>query len=384
LLQSEKKSFFRFISIYILLVVILIITISIFYYNTHKERIKVEHKSIMQEFSTLQLRRLKWLHYHFPKYNKYPRDSRYNSAIYDAEYQEIFSTINCDKIDFKENFYYCNNSAIYIRRLSDYYLGAKYLIIEIPKNNTMMYSVVTNIIIFSIISLLTLIYLGYMLAKLFVKPMKESINILDNFIKDTTHDINTPISIINTNIELLEGTRSSDKKIKYIKRIKIASRTLENIYKDLRYLTLCNIENYKNEKFELKDLIEERVEYFALHIEAKNIKCIMDLEGLEVDADRKLIARLIDNIISNAIKYNKHNGFIKIILKDKILTIEDSGIGIKKENIKDIFQRYTRFNNVEGGFGIGLNIVQNISKIYNLKVDINSKEKLGTKVMIKW
>ncbi len=384
MLQSEKKSFFRFISIYIFLVVILIVTFSVFYYNTHIERIKIEHKAIMQEFSTLQLRRLKWLHNHFPKYHTYPRDSRYNSAIYDNEYKEIFSTLICKDVNFQKNFYYCGNSAIYIRRLSDYYLGAKYLIIEIPKNSTMLKSAISKIIIFALISLIFLIYIGYILAKMFVKPMRESINILDNFIKDTTHEINTPISIINTNIEMLESAKNEEKRVKYIKRIKIASRTLENIYKDLRYLTLCNVSNYKDELIYMKKLIEERVEYFALHMEAKNIKSKLYLEDVTINADRKLIVRLVDNIISNAIKYNKLNGSINIILKNKELIIEDSGIGIKKDNLKEIFQRYRRFNSVEGGFGIGLNIVQNIAKIYNFKIDIYSKENIGTKVTIKW
>ena len=384
MLVSERKSLLRFIIIYTFLVVILVSTVSIIYYNAYQDKIKLEYKTLMQEFATLQARRLKWLHNHFPKYNRYPRDSRFKSAIYDMEFQEIFSTINCRNINFNKNIYYCGKNIIYIRRLSDYYLGTKYLIIEIPKNSKILENLLAKIIIFAIASLIMLLILGYFLAKLFVKPMKESIYLLDNFIKDTTHEINTPISIINTNIEMLDSSKLEPKSLKLINRIKIASRTLENIYKDLKYLTLCDVANYKSQIIDLKELIKERVEYFTLHMEAKKIKYNLELEDFIIEADKKLIVRLIDNIISNAIKYNKVGGNIDIRLKNNVLIIKDSGIGIKKDNLKDIFERYRRFNSVEGGFGIGLNIVQNIAKMYNLKVDIKSEKNIGTEVIIKW
>jgi len=75
---------------------------------------------------------------------------------------------------------------------------------------------------------------------------------------------------------------------------------------------------------------------------------------------------------------------IEIILKDNYLIIKDSGIGIKKENIDKIFARYSRFNDSEGGFGIGLNIVKEIIDIYKFKINITSVENKGTEVKIIW
>ena len=97
-----------------------------------------------------------------------------------------------------------------------------------------------------------------------------------------------------------------------------------------------------------------------------------------------MIARVVDNLISNAIKYNKVKGKIIITLTQGELIVQDSGIGIKKEYIKRLFERYSRFNTAEGGFGIGLNIVQHIANRYNLDIKIKSEENIGTKVFIKW
>jgi len=384
LLNSEKKTLRRFFVIYIVLVVTIIVAVSTIYYNANNERMKLEYKTLMQDFAILQTKKLKWLHNHFPKYKTYPRDDRYNSAIYDLEYNEIFSTMHTKEINFNNNLYFTKKYVIYFTILSDYYLGAKYLFIEIPKNNAMTIMVYKKIALYSFISLLIFLILGYFLAKLFIKPMKESIKLLDNFIKDATHEINTPISIINTNIEMVDKSKLSKKESRILNRVKIASRTLETIYKDLKFTTLENGNNHENIEFNLKDLVLERIEYFSLLIESKKLSINLNLEDFYIEADPKLIARLIDNLISNAIKYNHNGGIISISIYEEKLIIEDSGIGIKKENLDKLFTRYSRFNNSEGGFGLGLNIVKQIVDIYNLKIDITSELEKGTKVVVQW
>ncbi len=384
MLSSEKKTLIRFLTIYTVLILTIIAAVSTIYYRANVERINIEYKTLMQKFAILQTRRIKWLHNHFPKYRKYPRDNRYNSAIYDLEYNEIFSTMKSKEIKFDKTLYFSGDNVVYLSILSDYYLGAKYLFIEIPKNHGFINTVYQKIALYALLALLVLSVLGYYLAKLFVKPMQQSIELLDNFIKDTTHEINTPISIINTNIEMVDTSKLEPKAIKILNRVKIASRTLESIYKDLKFITLENNKEPNNCKFNLKDIVIERVEYFSLLMESKKIKICLNLQDFYINADSKLISRLIDNLISNAIKYNKVNGTIDITLKDKELSIKDSGLGIKKENLDKLFKRYSRFNSSEGGFGIGLNIVKQIIDMYSLKIEVNSEENIGTEVKIIW
>jgi len=372
------------LGIYLLLVVILVATVSFIYYNENTQRMKLEYKTLMQEFAILQTKKLKWLHYHFPKYNKYPRDSRYNSAIYDLEYKEIFSTMQSKRIDFSKTLYFTKNYVVYYTILSDYYLGAKYLFIEIPKNSAYVTMLYKKIAIYATAALIVFFIIGYYLSRLFIKPMRDSINLLDNFIKDTTHEINTPISIINTNIELVNESALNKREIKILNRVKIASRTLESIYKDLKFLTLESGKELESIEFNLKELIQERVEYFALAIDSKKIDIELLLEDSYIVANPQLIARVVDNLLSNAIKYNRVKGNIIITLKQGELMVQDGGIGIKKEHLSRLFERYSRFNTAEGGFGIGLNIVKHIADKYNLNIQIESEENIGTKVFIRW
>ena len=108
------------------------------------------------------------------------------------------------------------------------------------------------------------------------------------------------------------------------------------------------------------------------------------IENSTLYIDKAKFSKLLDNLISNAIKYNNINGFIKITLESKKIVVEDNGIGIAKENISKMQDRYARFNSSSGGFGLGLNIVSSIAKEYNLKIDISSELKIGTKVNVSW
>ncbi len=91
---------------------------------------------------------------------------------------------------------------------------------------------------------------------------------------------------------------------------------------------------------------------------------------------------LISNLLSNAIKYSHPNKTIRIALDKDKLVVEDEGIGIKKEALEDIFRRFVRANDYAGGFGVGMSIVKSVADEYGFKVEIDSKEGVGTRVTI--
>jgi len=187
------------------------------------------------------------------------------------------------------------------------------------------------------------------------------------------------------NIETINKERLDEKTLKKIDRIDIASRTISHIYNDLTYMALNNKIVSNNEDIELSRVIRERCEFFKIMLNQKRVSCDFDLKSeVYLHIDRKKVIRLIDNIISNAVKYNKKGGFIKIRLDKNFFEIEDSGKGMTKKELKDIFERYTRFDKSVGGFGIGLNIVAQIVNEYNLQIDVKSIPGVGTKVKISW
>jgi two-component system OmpR family sensor kinase len=167
--------------------------------------------------------------------------------------------------------------------------------------------------------------------------------------------------------------------------IEIASKTLSRIYDDLSYLKLHHNYHRKIEPLDISKFLEERILYFATAIESKRLKLQKDIKkGVVIDIDRDDAIRLIDNLISNSIKYNRVDSILKISLSKDNLKIEDGGIGIEKADLKQIFDRFRRANSSEGGFGIGLNIVYQLIQIYDMSIDIKSTPNIGTKVTIRW
>jgi len=382
LLASEKRSLIRFLSIYLISTFTLFtLAIYIFYTSAKDHIINSQKKEIALEADYIKSK-LRELHQSSSNILKYPRSKKYKSAIFDLDKNLIFSTfentidINID--DDKKNLYK-------LFKIKPYYLGTAYLLVSKKIDRSPIILLQKNIIIFMIIGGLLFLLLGVFLGKLFIKPMKEAMEEKNRFIQDATHELNTPISTILTNIELIEALNKAEDAKKELKRIEIASKTLSRIYEDLTYINF-NSKIYKNiENIDISALIKERLLYFKSFLEAKKITLSCNIqENIFIKIDRNDAIRLIDNIISNAIKYNKQSGEVKVTLTNNYFIVEDSGIGIKKDDLKKLTERFKRANSSEGGFGLGLNIVNEIVKNYNFKLDINSKIDIGTKVIIRW
>jgi len=378
LLKNEKQSLRRFLSLYIFLVLAIITLLSIFYYQSQEKLMFSNQRTVLSGYATEQVKRLKILHHYFPIRNEYPRDKRFKSAIYDIERVLIFSTLDNNNVNLDKSIYRTGNKIHFVKMLDDYYLGAMYLVIEIDEDRSWHKETIIHIIALGTIVLIILAIFGLFFVRLFLRPMKNSIELLDNFIKDTTHELNTPISAILANIEMIDKSLMNKKNLKKLSRIEIAAKTVSLIYQDLTYLVLGHQKHRKDEWIDIKQLVLNRVEYFKTLAESKKVTFELDLNECKLFIDTIKITRVIDNLISNAIKYNKRNGKIKIALTQKYLLISDTGVGIKAEKLDAVFDRYSRFNQSVGGFGIGLNIVKSIIDEYGFKIEVKSEVGKGT------
>jgi two-component system OmpR family sensor kinase len=341
-------------------------------------------REFLQNYSKIFIPKLKKLHRNFSKTHIYPTDKRVRTAIYDSDKIKIFSLLKT-KPDLEKALYEKNGEIHFIKEPEEYYLGAKYIVFEIDDDRVWLKEFYKKIIFYGIPMFALIIVVGYFLMRLFLKPMRDSILLLDRFIKDTTHELNTPVSAILANIETIDKKECSEKNIKKINRINIAAKTISNIYQDLTYLVLNHKLQKDDKHINLSSLLKDRCEYFKEIAKSKKINFILDIkDDVKLYIDKNRAAKLIDNLISNAIKYNKINGEIKITLRENYLSVKDTGIGIKNEKLEEIFDRYKRFNDVSGGFGIGLNIVWMIAKEYNLNIKVDSKEGKYTEVRVEW
>lgn len=385
LTKSETRTLLGFSFLYSFLVLVILSVVSFLYYQFQKDLMLQEKRQILQNYSNDLIVRLKDLHVNIDKNNIYPRDERFNSAIFDSDKKKIFSTLESDDVSLDDIIYLSDNQIHFIKEPESYYLGSKYIIVEVADDGIWFEEIRYKIGICFLLAFAFMMVLGYFILRQVLKPMRDALHLLDRFIKDTTHELNTPVTAIITNIEMIDKNSLDERLLKKINRIEIGAKTISNIYEDLTFVTLNNQIISNNEEINLSNVLKQRIEYFNSIATMKKINFDLNIkDDVFIVCDMKKITKLIDNILSNAIKYNKITGFIKVNLDDNILSIEDSGKGIEKENLKTLFERYSRFDKSVGGFGIGLNIVSLIAKEYNLKIDIKSQIDIGTTVEITW
>ncbi|WP_418187512.1 sensor histidine kinase [Aliarcobacter lanthieri] len=301
--------------------------------------------------------------------NKYLNE--HEISFYDMHQNLLFGNLK-DNFDFSLNFYQDKNKLLIVDSSAVGHLGVWYIVLKDKSLKGKISKLKLNIVFIFLIFYSIIALVGWYLAKLFLKPIKDERERLNNFIKDTTHELNTPITA------LIMSSNSENISQKQLERIKFSAKRISEIYKDLTYIFLENIDKKSIENLRISKIIKEEISNFEPMIIRKKIRIFLDIDEFYYDINKDDFIRLFNNLFSNAIKYNKQDGKIELILKNSSLIIKDSGIGIPKDKIKDIFNRYYRATNQSGGFGLGLNIVNIICKKYNIKIEVNSIENEGT------
>lgn len=382
--SGEKKTIKSVLILYLVSTFAMIITLAFVYFRYESENFKAQIKK-------QSIEKAKAIHTELEKLQKstdeniaYPRYKEFESAIFDSDKKPLFTT---DKslleIDFTKELYKKDDFIYFIYEAKPYYLGAKYIVLK-QKNIETFSKRKQSILLLTFFILLVVGITSLFLVKLILKPIRENLNLLDRFIKDTTHELNTPVSTILTNIEMIESIDVDAKMKTKINRIKIASQTISNLYEDLVYLTLNHNTQKNDELINVAPILKDRIEYFSLMFAAKNLEVVFIDDGdMELFIDKSKLTRIIDNLFSNAYKYGKKDSKLTVISTQNSFKICDEGIGMSEDEIKNIFQRYTRFDTTVGGFGIGYSIIKKIIDEYKITIEIDSKKGVGTCITIK-
>ena len=213
-------------------------------------------------------------------------------------------------------------------------------------------------------------------------------------ISNISHDLKTPITAVKGYVEgIMDGVADTpEKQEKYIRTIYNKANDMERLINELTFYSKIDTNRipYTFEKINVNAYFADCVEELSLELEEQNIELAyfnyVD-EDVQVIADAEQIKRVINNIISNSIKYiDKPKGYINIRVKDVgdfiQVEIEDNGKGIATKDLPLIFNRFYRTdasrNSSKGGSGIGLSIVKKIIEDHGGKVWATSKEHTGT------
>lgn len=213
-----------------------------------------------------------------------------------------------------------------------------------------------------------------------------------DFVANVSHELKTPLTSIKGYIETLLDGAIEDKanSREFLKIIQEHSERLDSLISDLLELSSLESKEIKlnKQKIGLKYLVDSILLGFKAQIKNVDIRVEDNLENdFEISLDKERIQQVFINLIDNAIKFNRENGFIKIYNEtknDKIkIVIEDSGIGIPAKDIPRIFERFYRVDKARsrdlGGTGLGLSIVKHIIELHGGSVGVESTEGLGSK-----
>jgi signal transduction histidine kinase len=212
------------------------------------------------------------------------------------------------------------------------------------------------------------------------------------FIDNLTHEIKTPLTSILGYTDFLRSISYNEEIfIEGLNNIFKEGKRLEELSWKMMDLVLFKKENFKMEKQNIKNILEDLKDILNPKLQSKNINLIICSEEYEIVVEKDLIKNLISNFIDNSIKASKEGSNIYLnVYKNKedkiVLEVKDEGMGISKEDLPNVFEPFymvdksrTRANN---GAGLGLSICAEIAKIHEAELEIQSEINKGTTIKI--
>ena len=227
-----------------------------------------------------------------------------------------------------------------------------------------------------------------------LENLEREKQIRQEFFTNASHELKTPLTSIRGYSELLRqhAITDPDQIDHCLDCVLKESDHMTKLINDILTISKLEAKDYVVQKshIKLKDLLENVLKSLSVQAKAMNLDIDASCENVTVYANLDHIQGILYNLISNAIKYNKPNGKIIIIIKERLdnilIKVMDTGIGISKEDQEKVFQRFYRVDKqrskIVAGTGIGLAIVQNIVQFYNGSISLKSKENEGTSIEI--
>lgn len=226
-----------------------------------------------------------------------------------------------------------------------------------------------------------------------MRKTKDAFAIEREFISNVSHELLTPISILQNRLENIVSDTNTPHEVSL--KIIESQKTLSRLSKIIRALLLISkIENeqyLKNESVSIRTMVDEVLDEIEERLNEKNIelkKLIYD-DYVFSPANKSLLHTLLFNLVNNAIKYNRENGCITVTGRKKEqyyqLEITDTGIGIEQSQIAQVFDRFKKSQKAdENSYGLGLPIVKTVANFHHIKIDVVSILNSGTTFTLKF
>lgn len=219
--------------------------------------------------------------------------------------------------------------------------------------------------VMGVIAFLSALFSFYALS-----PLRRALRLTEEFAKDILHDFNTPLASLRLNVRMLQCPEEARK----IERIEQSVETILALQENLR--SYLEEHPMQNETLELSELIKERISLMQKLY--PDIVFDVAVAPTQLHTNHDALIRVLDNLFSNAAKYNRPGGRVEIRFTLNELTIHDTGKGIRHP--EKAFDRF--YKEQERGIGIGLHIVKNLCDTMNVPVQLESTPDIGTTVFL--
>jgi signal transduction histidine kinase len=222
---------------------------------------------------------------------------------------------------------------------------------------------------------------GYIFLSQLLEHQERQEERLEHLVREVLHEINLPISTIEANLSMVRKAIPPEEPrlSRRLERIGSASRRLKKLYRELAYNIRREIMPVEKERFDLAELLRDRIASFR---EMGRNPIVAELEPLEMEADRIGMEQTVDNLLENAMKYSEKEKPVTVALKKGELRIRDRGIGMDENEILRIFERYYQSDRRSRGEGIGLSLVKRYCDENGIGLKIRSRKGEGTEVIL--
>lgn len=363
--ELEKRSFYSFVTLYLVSSFLFVLLSGYWYYSAQKNSLesstfyKLNH--IADKLSGLIINaQMKG------KTLQLPNEKGFEYILIPVD----------EKSDLHAGYFTKNGYKVLVSDAPQEHLNIQYVVVKTDSYFKELHKLQKNVLMVMGVSFLLIVIISVILAKLFMKPVHQRMEQIESFIQDVSHELNTPITALKMSASRAIKKAVYDKKI--LTNISISTKQLESIYKSLTFLNFKQ-KQQELEDVNLKDIVTQVVGYYSELTEAKEITIKTELEDVPFRIIPSRAELLFSNLLSNAIKYSMPQTTITLKLNKNSFIIEDEGVGIEPKKLDEIFEMYKRESNIAGGFGVGLSIVKQICDEYGIEITVASKPNKGTK-----
>jgi len=376
----EKNSFYSFLSLYIISSTLFIFLSAYWYYEARYSSLEQTEYYRLQHLSdkisqTIINAHMMGIKLEMPEYDK-----DVTVALVSKTSKVVYGKLLDGFFPKRSEYLIQNGHNILSSDAPQEHLGIEYVVLHSDILFLKLQELKKNVTLSIVLSITIVIILAWFLSIIFIKPLRQRVKQVEDFVHDTAHELNTPITALRMS---LSQAMKKDTSNKYLKNISVSTKQLFDIYNALSYISF-DLKKEEAESLDVCSVVKKSVAYYEELAHAKGIEIESSCEEFYYTIDEPKLTMLFGNLISNAIKYSHPNSKIMVNFSDATFSVEDFGIGIAKDKLSSIYERFNRETEYAGGFGIGLSIVEKITEEYDLDIKVESILGKGSRFIIKF